>query len=146
MPLRYRCTMRVDLLTREYPPEVYGGAGVHVAELVRALRRDLDVVVRCFGAVRDEPGTFGYATPAEFAAYSEEEEAVNGTQPESSPEAASEAAPATEPEPAAVAAEGAPASEPEPAAVAAEGAPAAIAAEGAPAAEPELRGEAAQRT
>ena len=42
--------MRVDLLTREYPPEVYGGAGVHVAELVRALRRDLDVVVRCFGA------------------------------------------------------------------------------------------------
>ena len=58
--------MRVDLLTREYPPEVYGGAGVHVAELVRALRRDLEVVVRCFGAPRDEPGTFGYATPAEF--------------------------------------------------------------------------------
>ena len=53
--------MRVDLLTREYPPEVYGGAGVHVAELVRALRRDLEVVVRCFGAPRDEAGTFGYA-------------------------------------------------------------------------------------
>ncbi len=67
MPLRYVCCMRVDLLTREYPPEVYGGAGVHVAELVRALRRDLDVRVRCFGAPRDEPGTFGYATPAEFA-------------------------------------------------------------------------------
>src|SRR4029453_11525485 len=66
MPLRYRCSMRVDLLTREYPPEVYGGAGVHVAELVRALRRDLEVVVRCFGAPRDEAGTFGYATPAEF--------------------------------------------------------------------------------
>ena len=65
-PLRYRCSMRVDLLTREYPPEVYGGAGVHVAELVRALRRDLDVIVRCFGAPRDEPGTIGYATPAEF--------------------------------------------------------------------------------
>ena len=48
--------MRVDLLTREYPPEVYGGAGVHVAELVRALRRDLDVVVRCFGAPREEAG------------------------------------------------------------------------------------------
>ncbi len=59
--------MRVDLLTREYPPEVYGGAGVHVAELVRALRRDVDVVVRCFGAPRDEPGTFAYATPAEFS-------------------------------------------------------------------------------
>ena len=38
-PVGCRCTsvrsMRVDLLTREYPPEVYGGAGVHVAELVR---------------------------------------------------------------------------------------------------------------
>jgi starch synthase len=67
MPLRYVCCMRVDLLTREYPPEVYGGAGVHVAELVRALRRDLDVRVRCFGAPRDEPGTTAYPTPAEFA-------------------------------------------------------------------------------
>jgi alpha-maltose-1-phosphate synthase len=59
--------MRVDLLTREYPPEIYGGAGVHVAELVRALRRDMDVQVRCFGAPRDEAGTTAYATPAEFA-------------------------------------------------------------------------------
>jgi starch synthase len=67
MPQRYRCPMRVDLLTREYPPEVYGGAGVHVAELVRALRRDIDVAVRCFGAPRDEAGTFAYPTPAEFA-------------------------------------------------------------------------------
>ena len=58
--------MLVDLLTREYPPEVYGGAGVHVAELVRALRRDLEVRVRCFGAPRAEPGTFAYAPPAEF--------------------------------------------------------------------------------
>jgi starch synthase len=60
--------MRVDLLTREYPPEIYGGAGVHVAELVRALRRDIDVQVRCFGGPRDEAGTTAYATPAEFAA------------------------------------------------------------------------------
>jgi starch synthase len=59
--------MRVDLLTREYPPEIYGGAGVHVAELVRALRRDIDVQVRCFGGPRDEAGTTAYATPAEFA-------------------------------------------------------------------------------
>ncbi len=55
--------MRVDLMTREYPPEVYGGAGVHVAELVRALRRDVDVTVRCFGAPRDEPDTVAYAVP-----------------------------------------------------------------------------------
>ncbi|WP_400998543.1 glycogen synthase [Agromyces sp. GXQ0307] len=59
--------MRVDLLTREYPPEIYGGAGVHVAELVRALRRDIDVQVRCFGALREEAGTTAYPTPAEFA-------------------------------------------------------------------------------
>ncbi|GAA3647788.1 glycogen synthase [Microbacterium marinilacus] len=60
--------MRVDLLTREYPPDVYGGAGVHAAELVKALRRSgeqaIDVVVRCFGAARDEPGTFAYDVPA----------------------------------------------------------------------------------
>ena len=31
--------MRVDLLTREYPPEVYGGAGVHVEYLARELRK-----------------------------------------------------------------------------------------------------------
>ncbi|MBN9607025.1 MAG: glycogen synthase [Actinomycetales bacterium] len=57
--------MRVDLLTREYPPEVYGGAGVHVAELVRALRADaLDVRVRCFGAPRAEEGVTAYPPPA----------------------------------------------------------------------------------
>ncbi|WP_350349891.1 glycogen synthase [Agromyces sp. G08B096] len=60
--------MRVDLLTREYPPEVYGGAGVHVAELVRALRREIEVAVRCFGAPRDEPGTTAYPTPDGLAA------------------------------------------------------------------------------
>ncbi|TFC48593.1 glycogen synthase [Cryobacterium sp. TmT2-59] len=59
--------MRVDLLTKEYPPEIYGGAGVHVAELVRALRTDIDVVVRCFGAARDAPDTFAYDVPTELA-------------------------------------------------------------------------------
>jgi alpha-maltose-1-phosphate synthase len=59
--------MRVDLISREYPPEVYGGAGVHVAELVRALRGDLDVVVRCFGAPREEHGVFAYSVPSELA-------------------------------------------------------------------------------
>ncbi|QEE61210.1 glycogen synthase [Salinibacterium sp. dk2585] len=55
--------MRVDVVTREYPPEVYGGAGVHVAELVKELRRTLDVQVRCFGAERAEPGVTAYSTP-----------------------------------------------------------------------------------
>ncbi|PJJ63207.1 glycogen synthase [Compostimonas suwonensis] len=58
--------MRVDLLTKEYPPEIYGGAGVHAAELVKALRVDTEVVVRCFGAPRDEPGTHAYRVPAEL--------------------------------------------------------------------------------
>jgi len=55
--------VRVDVLSKEYPPEVYGGAGVHVAELVRALRSagQVEAVVRAFGAPRDEPDTFSYA-------------------------------------------------------------------------------------
>ncbi|HEX4687403.1 MAG TPA: glycogen synthase [Nocardioides sp.] len=55
--------MRVDILTKEYPPAIYGGAGVHVAELVRALRRldALDVRVQAFGEPRDEAGVTAYA-------------------------------------------------------------------------------------
>src|SRR5688500_14538759 len=55
--------MRVDVLSKEYPPEVYGGAGVHVAELVRALRRlpALQTHVHAFGAVREEQLTASYA-------------------------------------------------------------------------------------
>jgi len=44
--------MRVAILTREYPPDVYGGAGVHVDFLVRELRRLLDVDVHCMGEPR----------------------------------------------------------------------------------------------
>ncbi len=56
------------MITKEYPPEIYGGAGVHVAELVSALRRDIDVTVRAFGAPRDEDGTFAYRAPESLAA------------------------------------------------------------------------------
>ncbi|HEY0189029.1 MAG TPA: glycogen synthase [Cellulomonas sp.] len=59
--------MRVDLLTREYPPHVYGGAGVHVAELAAVLRRTLDVRVHCFDGPRTEPGVAGYDVPADLA-------------------------------------------------------------------------------
>ena len=45
-------------MTREYPPEVYGGAGVHVTELVAQLRRLCAVDVHCMGAPR--PGAFAY--------------------------------------------------------------------------------------
>jgi alpha-maltose-1-phosphate synthase len=46
--------MKVALLTREYPPEVYGGAGVHVEYLSRELARLVDASVYCFGAPRDD--------------------------------------------------------------------------------------------
>ena len=61
--------MRVDILTKEYPPHIYGGAGVHVAELVRALRSrgDIDARVRAFGPPREEEGTTGYPDPVELA-------------------------------------------------------------------------------
>ena len=61
--------MRIDVLSREYPPEVYGGAGVHVAELVRALRSEsgIEARVHAFGAPRDESGTTGYADPPGLA-------------------------------------------------------------------------------
>jgi alpha-maltose-1-phosphate synthase len=44
--------VRIGLLTREYPPEVYGGAGVHVGALVPRLRELVEVDVHCFGAPR----------------------------------------------------------------------------------------------
>lgn len=50
----------VAVLTREYPPEVYGGAGTHVEYLVRELRKLLDVTVHCWGSPRDEPGVHAY--------------------------------------------------------------------------------------
>ena len=59
--------LRADLLTREYPPEVYGGAGVHVEYLARDLRNLADVRVHCFGGKRDEPGVTAYPEPAELA-------------------------------------------------------------------------------
>ena len=60
--------MRVDIVTKEYPPEIYGGAGVHVTELVKALRSRMEVQVRAFGAERDEAETTSYAVPAGLSA------------------------------------------------------------------------------
>jgi starch synthase len=45
--------VRVALLTREYPPEVYGGAGVHVEYLARALEPLVDLTVHCQGQDRE---------------------------------------------------------------------------------------------
>jgi len=50
--------MRVGLLTREFPPDVYGGAGVHVDFLARQLRLRLDLTVLCMGAERPDALAF----------------------------------------------------------------------------------------
>jgi alpha-maltose-1-phosphate synthase len=47
--------VRVALLSREYPPEVYGGAGVHLEYLAAALTAHVEVAVHCFGGARDDP-------------------------------------------------------------------------------------------
>jgi alpha-maltose-1-phosphate synthase len=52
--------VRVALLTREYPPEVYGGAGVHVEYLSRELRRLVELDVHCWGADRDDPSVHAH--------------------------------------------------------------------------------------
>ncbi len=59
--------MRVALLTREFPPEVYGGAGVHAAYLSRELGRLVDLDVHCFGAPREAPRVTAHAAWPEVA-------------------------------------------------------------------------------
>src|SRR6202046_1542423 len=56
--------MSVAMMTREDPPEVYGGAGVHVTELVAQLRKLCQVDVHCQGAPR--PGAFAYQPDAQL--------------------------------------------------------------------------------
>jgi starch synthase len=51
---RYASVVKALILTNEYPPNVYGGAGMHVAELTRALRGRIPVEVRTFGTQREE--------------------------------------------------------------------------------------------
>ncbi|NCT16510.1 MAG: glycogen synthase, partial [Flavobacteriaceae bacterium CG17_big_fil_post_rev_8_21_14_2_50_33_15] len=49
--------MKVLFYTREFPPYVYGGAGVHVEYLADELSKLMDVEVRCFGDQEDQNGT-----------------------------------------------------------------------------------------
>ncbi|MBD8043701.1 glycogen synthase [Arthrobacter sp. Sa2BUA2] len=68
--------MRIDIVSKEFPPEIYGGAGVHVAELSRVLASRVDLRVHCFGAPREAdfhgaqvqaygvPGELSRANPA----------------------------------------------------------------------------------
>ena len=56
--------MRVDFVTKEYPPNIYGGAGVHVTELVSVLRKRIEARVHAFGTPIAESLTYGYEVPA----------------------------------------------------------------------------------
>lgn len=53
------------MFTREWPPELYGGAGVHVEQLVRHMRALAEVEVHCFGA--DRPDAHGHRPPPDLA-------------------------------------------------------------------------------
>ena len=62
--------MKVGVLTREYPPDVYGGAGVHVEFLTRELRALIDVQVHCWSsskAPEDQPGVQRHAADVALA-------------------------------------------------------------------------------
>ena len=61
-------TMRVAMMTKEYPPEIYGGAGVHVTELTRFMRGldGVDVDVHCMGAPRDEADVYVHGVDPEL--------------------------------------------------------------------------------
>ena len=58
-------TLRVGMLTREWPPAIYGGAGVHVEHLVGSLRSHVTVDVHCFGDPR--PDATAHPVPAHLA-------------------------------------------------------------------------------
>ena len=61
--------MRIGIVTREWPPDVYGGAGVHIEHLVAALRSlpsGPQIDVHCFGGPRAD--AVGYAVPPNLAA------------------------------------------------------------------------------
>jgi glycogen synthase len=58
--------VKVVFMTREYPPRIYGGAGVHVEHLVRAMSKRAQVQVHCFGerpAVEGNPQVVGHPEP-----------------------------------------------------------------------------------
>lgn len=60
--------MRVAMMTKEYPPEIYGGAGVHVTELTRFMRGldGVDVDVHCMGAPREEADVYVHGVDPEL--------------------------------------------------------------------------------
>lgn len=66
--------MRVGLMTREYPPHVYGGAGVHVEYLSRELARHIQVEVHCWGEQQADDGNLHVRGGEPWAALAASEE------------------------------------------------------------------------
>ena len=62
--------LRIGLVTKEWPPHIYGGAGVHALQLTQALRKKITVDVHCFGEKRQDasayplPESLGSLNPA----------------------------------------------------------------------------------
>ncbi len=57
--------LRIGLVTKEWPPHIYGGAGVHALQLTQALREKITVDVHCFG--EDRQDATGYSLPSSLA-------------------------------------------------------------------------------
>ena len=73
--------MRAALFTREYPPNVYGGAGVHVEYLSRELAKKIDVEVYCWGDQKSEIGHLQVVGAAAMAGNQSMGQAVNSRPP-----------------------------------------------------------------
>jgi len=60
MALNSHSRLSVAMLTKEWPPEIYGGAGVHITNLVAAMKRNdqFDITVNCFGLPRNDATNF----------------------------------------------------------------------------------------
>ena len=60
MALNSHSRLSVAMLTKEWPPEIYGGAGVHITNLVAAMKRNdqFDLTVNCFGLPRNDATNF----------------------------------------------------------------------------------------
>ena len=50
--------LRIGLVTKEWPPHIYGGAGVHALQLTQALRKNIQVDVHCFGEKREDAAAY----------------------------------------------------------------------------------------
>ena len=60
--------MKVALLTNEFPPDIYGGAGIHVQFLSRELRNHCEIEARAFGSQNDSEKNLNAITQVEFPA------------------------------------------------------------------------------